>query len=216
MQAYGRRPTPDDAQSGDVGLRGDLAELCLADLVEMTAIGGKTGLLVLYDEEDAVAGDLSFRSGRLVGARCGELTAEKAFYALLTLTAGTFDFDSAATLQTDGCDLPTESLLIEGMRRLDEVERLRRSLPAPARLRLLDGKAQDELEARALAYLGPGARRVGDIVDGLLVGGESDEYDALHALDRLKSRGVVRLEAAAETAPDDVPSPAPPQPELER
>ena len=148
-----------------MGLRGDLAELRLPDLVEMTAIGGKTGLLVLYDEEDAVAGDLSFRSGRLVGARCGALAGERAFYALLALAAGTFHFDPAATLHADGCDLPTESLLIEGMRRLDEVERLRRSLPAPARLRLLDGKAQDELEARALAYLGPGARRVGDVVD---------------------------------------------------
>lgn len=199
-----------------MGLRGDLAELRLPDLVEMTAIGGKTGLLVLYDEEDAVAGDLSFRSGRLVGARCGALAGERAFYALLALAAGTFHFDPAATLHADGCDLPTESLLIEGMRRLDEVERLRRSLPAPARLRLLDGKAQDELEARALAYLGPGARRVGDVVDGLLVGGETDEYDALRALDRLRSRGVVRLEGVADPPPDGVPPTTPPQPELER
>ena len=36
-----------------MGLKGDLGELPLPDLVEMTSVGGKTGRLVLFDEEDA-------------------------------------------------------------------------------------------------------------------------------------------------------------------
>ena len=168
-----------------MGLIGDLGELPLPDLVQMTSVGGKTGRLVLFDEEDAVAGVLMFRAGRLVGARSGELTAEKAFYALLGLKTGSFDFDAQAELDEDEVNLSTETLLIEGMRRLDEVYRLRRRLPAPAYVRFCGGGTEDPLEARVLGYVGPGARTVGDIVEGILVGGDADEYDALNALSRL-------------------------------
>ena len=199
-----------------VGLRGDLAELPLPDLIEMTSVGGKTGRLILFDEEEAVAGELAFRGGRLVGARCGELTAEKAFYALLALKSGSFDFDPTAELDEDSVNLTTEMLLIEGMRRLDEVYRLRRRLPAPARARYLDGEAQDALENRVLGYIGPGVRRVGDIVEGVLVGGEADEYDALQALRRLAERGVIRVERPSWPPSEDDGLGGPPQPELER
>ena len=199
-----------------MSLKGSLAELPLADLIEMTSLGGKTGLLVLSDEKGAVAGELAFRAGLLVGATCGELSAEKAFYALLALTGGTFDFDPEAELDEGICNLRTESLLMEGMRRLDEIRRLRRLLPAPARVRLLEGESQDAVEARVLGYLGPGARQVGDIVEGVLVGGEADEYDALKALQRLTARGVTRIELP----PSGLDAPRlegePPQPELER
>jgi len=199
-----------------MGLKGDLGELPLADLVEMTSVGGKTGRLVLFDEEDVVAGVLMFRGGRLVGARSGELTAEKAFYSLLGLKTGSFDFDPSAELEDDEVNLPTESLLIEGMRRLDETYRLRRRLPAPGVVRYLGGEPDDALEARLLGYLGPGARTVGDVVEGIIVGGDADEYDALHALRRLASREVVRVERPQLDGGGDLHTGGPPQPELER
>ena len=199
-----------------MGLTGDLAELPLSDLVEMTSVGGKTGRLVLFDEEGAVAGELAFRGGRLVGARSGELTAEKAFYALLGLRTGSFDFDPTAELDEDAFNLATESLLIEGMRRLDETSRLRRRLPAPATVRYLGGEADDALEASVLGYLGPGARSVGDVVEGVLVGGDADEYDALHALWRLETRQLVRIERPLEAGGEDPATGQSPQPELER
>jgi hypothetical protein len=176
-----------------MGLKGSLAELPLADLIEMTSLGGKSGRLALFDEEGAAAGELAFRDGRLVGAVCGELGAEKAFYALLALKDGAFDFDPAAELGDESCDLPTASLLLEGMRRLDELRRLRCELPASARVRLLGREAKDELEARILSYRGRRARLVGDIVEGLLAGGDADEYDALRILQRLAARGAVRV-----------------------
>jgi hypothetical protein len=200
-----------------MGLKGSLAELPLADLIEMTSLGGKTGRLTLFEEDGAVVGELGFRDGRLVGAACGELGAEKAFYALLALTEGTFDFDPGAELAAECCNLPTQSLLMEGMRRLDELSRLRHQLPATARVRLLGGEAEDELEARVLGYLGPGARLLGDIVDGLLVGGDADEYDALKTLQKLAARGIVRVETPQGTAEAEYSElRQAPQPELER
>jgi hypothetical protein len=200
-----------------MSLKGSLAELPLADLVEMTSLGGKTGRLRLFDEKGAVSGELAFRDGRLVGAVCGELRAEKAFYALLALSDGSFDFDPVAKLDDESCDLSTESLLMEGMRRLDELHRLRRQLPAPARVRLLGGEARDDLEARVLGYVGPGARLLGDIVEGMLVGGDADEYDALRTLQGLAARGVVRVETPQSVAEAEQGGPREaPQPELER
>ena len=105
-----------------MGLTGGLGELPLADLVEMTALGSKTGRLTLTDEEGGVAGSLlSFRDGRLVAAACGPLADERGFYALLELKAGSFDFDPQAQLDEETCNLSTESLLMEGMRRIDEI-----------------------------------------------------------------------------------------------
>jgi hypothetical protein len=199
-----------------VGLTGELGELPLPDLVQMTSVGGKTGRLVLFDEEDAVAGVLMFRAGRLVGAHAGELTAEKAFYALLGLTTGSFEFDPGAEMDDAELSLSTESLLIEGMRRLDEVYRLRRILPAPAVVRFRGGGSEDPLELRVLGYLGPGARRVGDVVEGALVAGDADEYDALNALHRLVEAGSVSLESPEGGGAVDPDGGQAPQPELER
>lgn len=199
-----------------MGLRGDLGELPLPDLVQMTSVGAKTGRLVVYDEEGAVAGVLTFRGGRLTRAQSGELTAERAFFALLGLTTGSFDFDPAAELDEDDVDLPTESLLMEGMRRLDETYRMRRRLPAPAVVRYVGGSAEDALEVRVLGYLGPGARTVGDVVEGLLVGGDADEYDALQALLHLEAGGTVLVERSGAAGEADPEAGGPPQPELER
>jgi hypothetical protein len=199
-----------------VGLIGNLGELPLPDLVQMTSVGGKTGRLVLRDEEDAVAGVLMFRGGRLVGARAGELAGEKAFYALLALETGTFEFDSTVELDEDEVNLPTETLLIEGMRRLDEVYRMRRRLPARAVVRFLGGGTEDPLECRVLGYIGPGARSMGDLVDGMLVGGDVDEYDVLHAVLHLDTLKVVRVELPEEAGQSGYEPGRPPQPELER
>ena len=197
-----------------MGLSGGLDELSLAELVEMSTVGRKTGRLTLCDESGEARGELDFRGGRLVGARCGDLSPDRAFYALLAVKAGSFSFDSAVVPE-ETCDLATESLLIEGMRRLDETRRLRVRLPATATVRLIGGEASEPLEARVLGYVGPGARRLGDVVHGLLVAGDADEYDSLQALARLGERGVVRIELFGDEAAPP-PSSTSPQPELER
>jgi len=50
-----------------MSLEGDLRELPLASLIEMTALGSKTGLVLLHDHEGPEVGRLVFRDGRLVG-----------------------------------------------------------------------------------------------------------------------------------------------------
>ncbi len=95
-----------------------------------------------------------------------------------------------------GDDLPTGSLLMEAMRRVDEIGHLRDAVPSYGRVTLLGGAPDDPVEATVLGYLGPGQRSVGDIVAGTLVDGTADEYEVLLALGRLCERDVVRLDLA--------------------
>jgi hypothetical protein len=173
---------------------GTLSELALCDLVEITALGGKTGVLDVTHPDGSPAGRLAFREGALVSASCGALVGERAFYALIGLREGGFVFDPDLDPgEAPAADLPTGSLLMEAMRRVDEIGRLRDALPSYGLVTLLSGDPHDSVEATVLGFLGPGQRSVGDIVAGALVEGMADEYEVLLALDRLRSREVVRL-----------------------
>lgn len=176
-----------------MSLKGTLSELALPDLIEITSLGNKTGVLTVMNPDDSVAGQIAFSEGRLSRASFGALDGERAFYALLGMKEGSFSFDPSADLGDSSIDLPAGSLLMEAMRRIDEIGRLRESIPSPARVMLLGGQPDDRVEAMVLGYLGPGARAVGDIVDGALVDGVADEYDVLRAIDRLCLRRVLKL-----------------------
>ncbi len=194
-----------------MSIEGNFNELPLASLIEMTALGSKTGLMLLTDAEGVESGRLAFRDGRLVGATCGALGPEKSFYALLSHRQGRFRFDPSAEIGDDQCNLPTASLLMEGMRRIDELAELRRKFPAPTVAEFAAGESRDAVEARVLGCLGPGARTIGDIVEGILVAGDTDEYDALKAIARLETAGVIGVRRLPDGAANDSP-----QPELER
>lgn len=176
-----------------MGLRGDLSELRLVDLIEMMSLGRKTGLLSVYDADGVPAGELAFRTGLLVGATCGRLTGERAFYALLALEQGSFFVDSSVT-PTGEHGVPAQSLLMEGMRRLDETRQLRRRIPAGASLRLgQPGTTHDSLEAQIIALLSVQPERVGVVLDRIVATGRADAYECLLAIDRLQARGAVTL-----------------------
>ena len=173
---------------------GSLSELALCDLVEITALGGKTGVLDVVHTDGTPAGRLGFRDGALTSATCGALVGERAFYALIGLKEGAFVFDPDLDPgETPVAGLPTGSLLMEAMRRVDEIGRLRDALPSYGLVSLLGGDPHDSIEATVLGFLGPGQRSVGDIVAGALVEGMADEYEILLALARLRDREVVRV-----------------------
>jgi len=190
-----------------LSLKGTLSELALSDLIEVISLGGKTGRLEIAGGGGESAATLSFKEGRLINASAGALRDERAFYAVLGLREGSFFFDTEADPGEETLDLSTGSLLMEGMRRVDEVFRLRDALPATSRAQFVGGDSDNAVEKNILGYLGPGARDVGDIVAGMLLEGVADEYDALRALLRLVNRGVVRV-AAAEPDAGQAPPPA--------
>jgi response regulator RpfG family c-di-GMP phosphodiesterase len=100
------------------GVSGSLTEMGLPDMVQVLFHGRKTGKLrIRSGDED---GEIHFLKGAIVNALWQGESGAGAFYRLLALSEGDFQLDPGfkppETLITDA----VETLLLEGMRRLDE------------------------------------------------------------------------------------------------
>jgi response regulator RpfG family c-di-GMP phosphodiesterase len=109
-----------DARAGKSrrGVSGSLTEMALPDIVQILAQGRKTGRLKI--ETRGESGEIHFENGQVVNAMWGKLRGEDAFYAMCTLTAGEFALDPGFKPGARVIQATAESLLLEGMRRLDE------------------------------------------------------------------------------------------------
>jgi hypothetical protein len=100
------------------GVSGSLSEMALPDIVQILAQGRKTGQLKIRAPGEG--GEIHFDAGQVVNAIWGRLRGEDAFYAMCTLTTGDFVLDPSFRPTTRVIQASAESLLLEGMRRLDE------------------------------------------------------------------------------------------------
>src|SRR5262249_22545679 len=100
------------------GTSGSLSEMSLPDLVQVLWHGRKSGALRLRRGPDA--GEVHLAEGMVVNATWGKLRGEDAFYAMLALKDGEFAFDPNFRAEEAVISASPESLLLEGMRRLDE------------------------------------------------------------------------------------------------
>jgi hypothetical protein len=110
-----------DKRAGDRpqrGVSGSLTEMGIPDLVQILFYGRKSGALRLRHGADT--GDIFFAEGMVVDAGWGKLRGEDAVYALLHLHEGDFAFDPGARAEKTTITASPESLLLEGLRRMDE------------------------------------------------------------------------------------------------
>ncbi|HET8938191.1 MAG TPA: HD domain-containing phosphohydrolase, partial [Polyangiales bacterium] len=103
------------------GVSGSLTEMALPDMVQILFHGRKSGLLVIHADDKR--GEIHFSEGQIFDATFGETQREEAFYEMLRLKGGDFELDPNFRAGERRIALAPESLLLEGMRRLDESER---------------------------------------------------------------------------------------------
>ena len=99
-------------------LTGELSDLSLAELIEFFCNQRKTGRLdVLYPR-----GTASFRllTGSVVHAEIGKLRGIEAVYYALTLGNAAFSFTSETDNVPQTINQPWTSVVLEGLRRMDE------------------------------------------------------------------------------------------------
>lgn len=101
------------------GVSGSLAEMSLSDLVQVLWHGRKSGALRVRDTRKE-SGEIHFVEGAIVNALWGRLRGEEAFYAVLALKDGDFSLDAEFRPPQVVITTSPESLLLEGMRRMDE------------------------------------------------------------------------------------------------
>jgi DNA-binding response OmpR family regulator len=110
---------------GTPGIHGSLDQLGLSSLLTILEMERKSGLLVLSHTSGDV-GRIFLREGHVVRARLDNKPLpknEQAIYHFLTWGVGKFEFTALDVEMEDEVKLSTTSLLMEGARRLDELNR---------------------------------------------------------------------------------------------
>jgi two-component system chemotaxis response regulator CheY len=105
------------------GLSGKLSMMALAELVQTLHNSRKTGVLRVKSADDE--GEICFAEGNVRNARRGNTGGEEAFYQLLTWADGTFAFEASSGEAEPSIFRATMGLLMEGMRRQDELRKMR-------------------------------------------------------------------------------------------
>ncbi len=172
---------------------GQLAAMNLPSLIQMFEGERRTARLLLTRGE--AHGEIVFENGIITRAAQGARKGKAAVYQLLTWREGSFHMALPdASSQVGGpVDAPTQALLMEGMRRLDEIPRLRLGLAdppirmdVPAALREAI-QTQSRPEAAAVLSLLDDTRGL----DEVLAQSPVDEWATLKILDSLRRNRVL-------------------------
>jgi DNA-binding response OmpR family regulator len=171
---------------------GSLEDVAVVDLLQTIAVSGKSGVAsVKRGEREAL---LYFERGQIIDAEVGDLTGEEAVYRTLTWTTGVFDLEFRAIERPRVIELPQPVLLMEGLRRVDELGRLAEQLPPENAVVDIDHDAlvsrlneiPDELNG--ILRLIDGKRTLVDLIDA----SPFDDLSTLTVLSKFYFEGLLR------------------------
>lgn len=120
----------------DTEFAGSLTSMSFADVLQLLQVGRKTGHLEL--EMGGKKGDIGLESGDVKFARVGDRNGEEAFYVLATWRSASFAFVSSPLGEAPNITTHTMPLLMEAMRRVDELTRAPGAAPVEAEKSLKD------------------------------------------------------------------------------
>ncbi len=101
------------------GLRGNLKDQGVADIVQFIELAEHTGRLKIdaFNRE----GQIQFRDGQIIWADFAPLSGLEAAYALMALKTGSFHFESTEDISaTNRIKVDNFALILEAMKRIDE------------------------------------------------------------------------------------------------
>jgi predicted regulator of Ras-like GTPase activity (Roadblock/LC7/MglB family) len=101
-----------------MALVGDLKDLALVDIIQINCVGRNTARLTV--NYPAGEGVFFFQDGEVVDARLGNLIGADAVYKALGMEEGSFRIDAGVTSPTRTIFEQWASILMEGMRLIDE------------------------------------------------------------------------------------------------
>ena len=143
-------------------MSGSIEEVPLPDLLQLFGTSKKSGVLVVRTENDV--GRIYLKKGIVAYAIINDLDdvlPTKSLFRMLTWPKGLFDLDPPDDREfPNELDSSVQELLIEGMRQLDEYNRLREGLPEPTARIVVHGPLipplrelkPDELDVLQLAH----------------------------------------------------------------
>jgi CheY-like chemotaxis protein len=190
----------------DTEIEGKLTQISLVDLLQIFQMNKRSGTLRIWRSGGSGSGSILVRGGQVLDASVPltdgtSVVGEKALYRLLTWKEGRFEFVPATVSEGGRIEKPSRALLMEGMRQLDEWEKLRRELPGEdVRLALaVATEAVPGIEQPLTASVVEAVqayRRVGEAVDHC----PAPDYQVLRVLQELLLSGALEAEPGPESA----------------
>jgi CheY-like chemotaxis protein len=110
-----------EKQDGGAGIKGRLAEISLIDWMQSLEQGRKTCALSLRSGSEQCA--LYFSDGQVTHAVCGDVKGDPAVFKVLTWIDGDWEVDFRKNSSERSTTMSTQSLMMEGLRILDEANR---------------------------------------------------------------------------------------------
>ncbi len=201
-----------DPSGGEPLFQGDLSQMSIVDLLQTMEFGQKTGVLHLDKGERGAK--LFVKQGRVVHAVCENLVGERAVYRTLVWSDGQFRIEFKKNLQIqETITVSTQALIMEGMRRIDELERIKEQLP-PFDIRLtIDSETileehPDRFPAKIENILAEfnGLATLEEVVDAL----PYDDLESLEIIGKLYFQGfLIEIDEMAPPPPAPVEREAP-------
>lgn len=101
------------------GFEGKISDFQLSDLIQMNCLGRLTNAIVV--ETGKKEGSIYFEDGNIIHAQVGSAVGEDAFYEILTWQGGRFAINRGAKAEQETILKGWQSLMLEGLRRADEI-----------------------------------------------------------------------------------------------
>lgn len=181
-------------------IEGKLSQISVIDLLQMFQMNHKTGAVRIFRSSSQGTGTIQVRSGQVIDAWIPlpdgtSVVGEKALFRMLSWRDGRFEFVPEAVPEGGRIQQPSRALLLEGMRQMDEWQKLRADLPdRDARIHLRVAReevpAHDHPLTREVLDAVEAYRRVGEILDHCAF----PDYQILRVLHDLLGRDVLSHE----------------------
>jgi CheY-like chemotaxis protein len=182
-------------------IEGKLSQISVVDLLQMFQMNQRTGTIRIFRTGSHGGGTVLVRNGQVSDAWIpladgSNVCGEKALYRLLSWHEGRFEFVPEAVSDGGRITQPTRALLLEGMRQIDEWQKLSGDLPErETRLSLVVARDRipnhDHPLTRDVLDAVEAYRRVGEVVDHCAF----PDYQVLRVLYDLLARQALVHEA---------------------
>jgi hypothetical protein len=127
-------PSQDGSSSSSASvsaMTGTIDEVPLPDLIQLLSSSKKTGTLIITSHK--TIGKIHLEKGKLIFCSVDDspnLAPLKAIFRILSWVTGKFELHGAESTDfPETLDMPTEHILMEGLRQLDEIRNLKGKLP---------------------------------------------------------------------------------------
>ena len=180
-----------EKQESRTRFTGSLSEIGIVDIIQTIDLSKKKG--VVHLAHDGETGAIYFEDGDIVDAELAQQEGEDAVYRMMRWSEGFFDIDFRPIRREKKISVGVQQLLMEGLRRLDEWNRILEQLPPMATifnvdvLELIDRLDEIPDEVNGLVALFDGQRSLEEVVSNDIF----TDLDTLRIVSKLIFFGVL-------------------------